>query len=262
MDPAARLSGLVALCRDRVDDDLPAGGTFGEGPDSFLDEGIQRDDAVEHDPSEVASGDDVERLRKVDVANMRERRRNLDLVDVSAKRSISRGADCSPTMRTRPPRRVAAIAACGASVRPEASMTTWAPSPPVAARINCARSPSSHRGRDRLRGCAVRVARRRCRRRSAGEIPFAAAAPTMKEPIPPTPMTTHAWPGERRAPHCVECDRERLRHRRSIVRAVVRNLAADAAGDVTSSARPPFSCKPSVQYVGAEVVRPARHHSQ
>ena len=112
---------------------------------------------------------------------------------VSAKRSISRGADCSPTMSTRPPRRVAAIALRSAFGAPDASITTWAP---VAAR----------RREDQLSEVALlriedQVGSEEARRLEPPLVdvhgdqrrdPLAAAMATMNAPIPPTPITTQA----------------------------------------------------------------------
>ena len=119
------------------------------------------------------AGDHLERLREVDVADVCERRRDFDLAHGSARRGRSpRGADCRPTMSTRPPRRVAAIAAGGAfgrARRPRSRRRRLhRPSPRAAARRG--RRPS-RRGRDRLRArVPSRAALRRCRSAISGEI--------------------------------------------------------------------------------------------
>ena len=47
--------------RLRVNDDLPPGGAFDEGPYAELDKIVERDDAVEHRLRQVAVRDDLER---------------------------------------------------------------------------------------------------------------------------------------------------------------------------------------------------------
>ena len=85
----------------------------------------------------------------------------------------------------------------------------------------------------------------------------------MNEPMPPTPITTHA--SARRdtaAADRVEGDRERLRHRGGIVRRSRPGRGSRSPpARRRSSARPPFACNPSVRYSAHRFVRPARHHS-
>ena len=116
-------------------------------------------------------------------------------------------------MSTRPPRRAARVAAAGAPAVPEASITTSAPSPPVASRMAASSVPAArvdHRRRaQRARGRqSVLVDVERDERRAPRA---AAAAATMKAPMPPTPMTAHDWPRRQAAaPHGVQGHRQRL----------------------------------------------------
>src|SRR5438105_5047171 len=90
-----------------------------------------------------------------------------------------------------------------------------------------------------------------------------AAAATMNEPIPPVPMTATASPAATRTRDTAW----RATANGCVIAAASSSTAAGtrrqiASGELTRSANPPFTCRPSVRYSAQRFVRPRRHQRQ
>ena len=173
-------------------------------------------------------------------------------------RSIGRGAPCRPTRSTRPPRRVPAIAADGAWGAPLASITMSNPTPSVSSSSSSARStpvafavspaPSARAVASRSSSMSIATTRPSTARR--------AAPATMNEPMPPAPITATASPG----PCATRESAWRATASGWVIAAASSSHASGtgwqiAAGDVTYSASPPSTWRPSVRYSAHRFVR-------
>ena len=170
-------------------------------------------------------------------------------------RSMGRGAPCRPSSSTRPPRRVAAIAAAGASGAPLASITMSNPAP-SGARAAALRGPPRSRSRSRrLRGRApLQGDPRRCRsrrralRQRAGRARHEERADAARADHGDGVGRSLRDPGER-----VERDGERLRHRRRVVVALPRNRVADRRRRRHVLGEPAVHLKPERPVLGTQV---------
>ena len=215
---------------------------------------------------DVASREQLERGRDVGVADVGDRREDVDLAqDHRRQLDLARRAVQADEQHAAAParagdrrgRRVRRAARLDHDVEADAVGELEQQLGEVAARG--VRRLARAEGRRRREPVVVDVDRRRRALRPLG----CDAPATMNEPIPPAPITATASSG----PCATRESAWRATASGCVIAAASSSHASGTArqidaGDVTYSASPPSTCRPSVRYSAHRFVRPRRHQAQ